>query len=86
MYLEFLLAWRMAPRLTGGGDPYKLGEQAKANFIQARKTAEAIDGNEEVPDDQRLGEFIDQRGGTNFRRSKGVEWQAFPSGIVIENG
>jgi hypothetical protein len=81
--LEYLLAWKMAPRLTGG-DPYQLGEKAKNNFIQTRKTAETIDGNEEVPDDQRLGEFIDQRGGT-IARLMADGWQAFPSGFSIEN-
>ena len=83
--LSFLLAFYMAPRLTGG-DPYKLGERALANFKQSLLTAEAQAGNEEVADEPRLGEFIDQRQGEwSHGHAIGESWGAAPSGFIVGN-
>ena len=79
--MMFKLAFLMAPRLTGG-DPYKLGEKAQMNYMQALRTAETHASNEEVDDPVRLGEFIDERmeGG---RHRHGEPWQAFPTSVVV---
>lgn len=81
--LSWLLAYYMAPRLTGG-DPYKLGDRAAANFKTTYETACMLLGNEEVQDEPRLGEFIDQRQGPLERNANGMtNWTALPSGFTI---
>ena len=79
--LAFLLAYYMAPRLTAG-DPYKLGDRARANYVQAANTAMAHAANEEVMDPQRLGEFIDTRNRTDFN-DQSTHIENYPSGILI---
>ncbi len=82
--LAFLMAFYMAPRLTGG-DPYKLGPRAWESFMQALRTAEAQAGNEEVDDEPRLGQFIDERQGPWHGEGRGQEeWIALPGGTVVE--
>lgn len=81
--LSFKLAAYMAPRLTGG-DPYKLGDRALALYKQALATAETHAGNEQIDDDPRLGEFIDQRGPFGGPNSWSP-WSPYPVGTDIEN-
>lgn len=47
--LSFLLAFKMAPRLTKG-DPFKLGNRAFAAFEKWLPMAQASAANEEIPD------------------------------------
>jgi hypothetical protein len=85
--LSFLMAFYMAPRLTGG-DPYKMGDRALMAFKQSLATAEMLAGNEEVDDEPRLGQFIDERQGPwdRDRRQGGIEeWVALPGGTPMEN-
>jgi hypothetical protein len=82
MALAFKLAWLMAPRLTGG-DPFKFGAAAQANYFQALRTAAAHALNEENDDEVRAGEFIDERmGGDGHHRGAGP-WQAFPTSTFV---
>lgn len=59
--LAFLLAFYLAPGLTGG-DKFKLGERAKQNFIDTVLEAAADAKNEEQPDMLPDAEIIQARG------------------------
>ncbi len=48
---SFKLAHLVAPELTGG-DPFKLGDRAKENYIEQISNAKANAGNEEQPDNE----------------------------------
>lgn len=54
---SFLLASHIAPRMTGG-DPFKRGEQAMANYKGAIEEAKSNAANEEQPDREPESEFI----------------------------
>jgi len=82
--LVFKLAAYMAPKLTGG-DPYKLGDKAAAQYAQAIATAAMHAANEEVDDPVRDGEFIDTRmSGEHLHHGEGGGWHAFPTSVQIE--
>jgi hypothetical protein len=79
--LSYYLAYKIAPQVTGG-DPYKLAERSKAEFMAAWSAATAHAANEQVDDPVRLGEFIDSRGGgIPFLGAGGPN--TYPSGITI---
>lgn len=81
--LVFKLAAYMAPKLTGG-DPYKLGDKAAAQYNQAIATAAMHAANEEVDDPVRDGEFIDTRG-PEHRHHGGAGWFPAPTSVIIGN-
>ena len=58
--LSYLLAKYVAPRITGG-DPFKLGDKADANYMAEISNARANAMNEEQPDDLPEAEFIRER-------------------------
>lgn len=58
--LSFLLAFKMAPRLTAG-DPFKLGDRAYQMYQVEIGKARASAGNEEVPGREPDSEFIRAR-------------------------
>lgn len=79
----FKLAFYMAPALTGG-DPYKLGARAQAEYNQMVQTAAMHAFNEQEQDPTPLGEFM------RVRREMGPHGQhglpgnsVFPSGFSV---
>lgn len=60
MALSYLIAFLIAPQLTGG-DPFKLGDKAKAMFDMEIGKAEAAAANEEQAEEDSESEFIRAR-------------------------
>jgi len=55
--LSFLLAYYIAPRITGG-DPFKRGEAARAEYLASISSAKASAENEEQQEEQPDSEFM----------------------------
>ena len=68
MAFSFRLAWYLAPRLTRGDDPGRLGARAIQSYLFEISRAEAAAGNEEQPDDLPESEFIRAREGFSPRQ------------------
>lgn len=76
----FLLASRIAPRVTAG-DPFKMGERAEAKYYEALSKAQKNALNEDQPDRTPESEFIRIRGGAEQanRTFLGQDITSFPA-------
>ena len=77
----YKLAELIAPRVTGG-DPFKLGNQAKANYQEAKNIAQANAMNEQQEEEEPESEFIRSMFSDPLR-DRGQKWQPFGSGFTI---
>lgn len=74
--ISYKLAELIAPRITGG-DPFGLGNKAKANYDEAISIAKANSLNEQQEEEDPQSEFVRSMFADTLNKS-GQDWAAFP--------
>ena len=78
---SFLLAWLCAPALTSG-DPFGLGERARAAYYEFKSTAKSNSSNEEQEEQPSQAEWIRAREG-DVDTASAQDWTAFPINVRV---